>query len=273
MLDTSTVDRVIADAMNCVNEAFDYNFSCENTILRLYTTENALELFEVFILKYRFKHEKVDEDYFQNTDREAFAYGKLEEKDINGILIKAKDDLTVGELFHTMIHELCHIYFRREEIEGGHFYEQYCLEPFTTGNVDENILNGYEIWMEFIAEYYAMQLAPEFDYYNYMYDYVEQIEESFKNVQIGDPSVKYSLSFWLAAIMDTKEARCDGWARIEEILSEIEFPFVSLAKQIYEHIQDDIAYKITSDFIYEIGACYMDGILKIRFTAISKIGT
>ena len=273
MLDTCTVDKVITDAMNCVNEAFDYNFSCENTILRLYTTENAVELFEAFILKYRFKHEKVDEEYFQNTDGEAFAYGKLEEKDINGILIKAKDDLTVGELFHTMIHELCHIYFRREEIEGGHFYEQYCLDSVTTGNVDENILYGYEIWMEFIAEYYVMQLAPEFDYYNYMYDYIEQIEESFKNVQIGDPSVKYSLSFWLAAIMDTKEARCDGWARIEEIISEIEFPFVSLAKQIYEHIQNDVAYKITPDFIYEIGACYMDGILKSRLTALSNSGT
>lgn len=53
--------------------------------------------------------------------------------------------------------------------------------------------------------------------------------------------------------MDTKEARYDGWNRIEKILIDIKFPFISLTRQIYEHMQNTASYKIMSGFICELG--------------------
>ena len=124
-----------------------------------------------------------------------------------------------------------------------------------------NIMNGCEIWMEHIAKYYAMQIALKFNYYNFIYDYVEQMEEIIKNIRVRDTLVKYCLSFWLAEIMDTKEARNDGWYSIEKMQIEIDFPFVSLTKQIYEYMQIAAFYKITPGFICELGVSYLDGIL------------
>lgn len=66
-------------------------------------------------------------------------------------------DYKPGELKHTLLHELAHIYCVHNELNGKNFYDRYCNETAPTVEEDGVINAGFAIWRECIAEIIAIE--------------------------------------------------------------------------------------------------------------------
>lgn len=81
--------------------------------------------------------------YFESIAASVF----VEEK--YGIMIRFDLKWSSYEYFRTFLHELSHIFCTVNEIEGGGFYNKYCLGS----GIDDGVINaGYTIWREAIAD-------------------------------------------------------------------------------------------------------------------------
>ncbi|MCM1269871.1 MAG: hypothetical protein NC122_00265 [Faecalibacterium sp.] len=248
--------QILYDAMVCFNEKMKFNISPDNTVLAFFTPDNGIEVYETFCQQYFpnwLNEDYMTEGYFESFAASAFVGEKY------GILIRLDLDMTAAEWFEIFLHEISHIYCSVNEIDGGYFFDRFCNG---SKGVEDGIMNaGYAIWREAIADIMAHELNP----YSGMYivQYVKpHVDELYRSLSYKNPDSKKAMSLILAYLMLTNEIRqSENWQQAEiQIRKVMKFDdemIYRIVELVYENLRKSEYWRITSDFIMNIGEAYL----------------
>jgi hypothetical protein len=164
-----------------------------------------------------------------------------------------------------IIHELMHIFCAKLEIDGAHFVDVYGSgttpnNPSMTASekiYDGFLVAGYTVWSEFIAQYYALKHAEVNQ------PTVAQVSDHVNDLlysvgRMDAKGNKYAMSFACARLLTCSDA--------EETVSMLKEPddemplkqraFLSCLFLLHEHLQAEKPWKITEEFIADLGIRY-----------------
>ena len=171
----------------------------------------------------------------------------------SAVLIKINYKLEKHNLRRIFFHELTHIYCGKTEIDGVHFIDVYGSgHTFDLDPVDkeyDGIINaGYRVWSEFIAEYYAEKMTG---IYKYTFtDISDFVSELLEEIVIDNSESKVDFAMMSAYILNCTDIR--------EVLNlDFDMGLVDCLRFLYDHVQSDRPWKITEEFIYELGCKYI----------------
>ena len=68
------------------------------------------------------------------------------------MLIREDINFTLGGVLQMFLHEISHLYCTKNEIDGGGFFDKYCMG---SGPEDGMMNAGYAIWREAVADIMA----------------------------------------------------------------------------------------------------------------------
>lgn len=140
------ITQILLEAMESFNDVLDFNISLNNTAIAFFTPQNGVEIYECFCnenFPNRVHDNYKSDGYFESMPASAFVDEKY------GILIRSDLKWSSYEYFRAFLHEISHIFWTVNEIEGGGFYDKYCQGS----GIEDGIINaGYTVWREVIAD-------------------------------------------------------------------------------------------------------------------------
>lgn len=158
-MNNKTVEKEYEDMLSkacmLINRRFGTDFTPDKLIIRYFTSDNGVEKYNE--IKELFPPETdYDNEIFQSEEyyNEIFARALISD-DHDGLLIRTDLDFSEDEVIFSLTHELAHCFCTRNEIESGHFFEEYCLGEYSEENGYINV--GYAIWRETIADVIAFE--------------------------------------------------------------------------------------------------------------------
>lgn len=190
---------------------------------------------------------------------ESFAASAFVGEQYYGILIRSDLDFPLAELFRIFLHEISHIYCTVNEINGGHFFDRYCHCDDIT---EDGIMNaGYAIWREAIADIMAQRANPYGGHYTLKY-VKPYVEELYNQLSYHNPESKKAMSLIIAYLMVSDEVVKSGnWicaeAKIRKVDSFDDELMYGILKSVYINLSKEQYWKITPDYIYELGERYI----------------
>lgn len=246
---------ILYSAMERFNDVLDFDISAENTIIAFFTPRNAIKVYECFCNE-NFP-DKLDEDYtasgyFENIAASAFVGEKY------GIMIRSDLKWSSYEYFRMFLHEISHIFCTVNEIDGGGFYNKYCLGS----GVDDGIINaGYAIWRETIADITADVVYSDQAMIS-LRDVKSDVTRLYDLILPYNPDSKKCMSLLIAYLMISSEvAGTRGWETAERAIREtINFRdeyIYRIAQMVFENLHDGPFWTITPEFIIDLGNTYL----------------
>ena len=190
-------------------------------------------------------------------------------KEKSAVLVCSDYRATDEEWRMLFFHEFMHIFCAKTEMVGDHFIDIY--GSGTTPDVDPDnkiydgyITAGYKVWSEFIAQYYALSKACN-DSYDFpdVADFVNELlsEVSVATNELSSSSFAMACSYLLT---------CDDVGEILNPPSELndsadKAPYekenrsalLNCLSYLYEHLQNEKPWKISEDFIENLGGKYI----------------
>lgn len=187
-------------------------------------------------------------------------------RDKSAMVLRAEYRIDEHNLRRIVFHELMHIYCAKTEIDGEHFIDVFgsghTPDPDPEDKVYDGHLNaGYFVWNEFIAEYAAtMIMSPV------KHSFAEAAPAVFgllDEIVIGNEESKYSFAMMSAYVLSCSDA--------EDILEDMSFivpdnipngertitVLQNCLCYLYEKVQSENPYKITEEFIADLGSLYI----------------
>lgn len=249
--------KIVYDAMQCFNERMNFNILPNNTVLAFFTPDNGIEVYEAFCSKYF--PDWLQEDYMADGYFEDIAASAFIGEQYYGMLIRLDLEFPETELFQIFIHEISHIYCTVNEIDGGYFFDKYCHCDDVT---EDGIMNaGYAIWREAIADIMAQRVNPYGGYYTLKYVKL-YVNEMYRHLSYINPESKKAMSLIIAYLMVSDEiVKAKDWnkaeAKIRRVISFDNEMIFRILKLVYINLSNESYWKITPDFIYELGEKYL----------------
>ncbi len=249
------------------NDALGSDISQDNTVLAFFTPANGITMYESFCERYFPK--SLAEKYKVKGYFEGFAAQAFVEGDLNGVLIRSDPPFADEEWDRIFLHEISHIYCTRNEIEGGCFFDRFCMGE---GLADGAINSGYAIWREAIADIMADTVANEYTQFN-IWDIQDNVQYLYDQMEIENPDSKKIMSVILSQIMLCHEvAGTEQWEEAEAAIKDaLFFPesnMMDLLKLVFDNLHRDPFWKISVEFIMDLGDLYMAVLTRKRFRGI-----
>ena len=194
-----------------------------------------------------------EEGYFASIGAQAFVNNSK-----YGVLINENIDFTLGEVFQTFLHEISHLYCTRNEVEGGNFFDKYCMG---SGPEDGMINAGYAIWREAVADIMADSVIS--DYATLTLNQVKPIVNEYYQMLVPkNLGAKKAMSLIIVYVMISSEvAGVTQWELAEKAIAEtIQIEnrlLLSILKQVFEQLHSGCFWKITREFIITLGETYL----------------
>jgi hypothetical protein len=163
-------------------------------------------------------------------------------------------------------HELMHIFCAKLEVDGEHF-----VDVYGSGTTPENpnmtaaektydgfLVAGHIVWSEFIAQYYTWKhTETQHPTVSQVSGYINDLLYSVGRIDANGS--KYALSFACARLLTCTDT--------EETISMLNEPddempieqqaFLSCLILLYEHLQAEKPWKISEEFIADLGIRYL----------------
>ena len=258
-MNSDTVYAALDEAICAFQDVLDADFDRQNIVILLFDESNKRETFEAFCKEYfpyRLSDPYREEGYF---DFLASAFVGKENGGIDGILVRTDVDYKPGELKHTLLHELAHIYCVHNELEGKDFYDLYCSGTAPTAEEDGLINAGYAIWRECIAELIAIELNDAY-YITSLSGKKKYLSSLVEN--IDSDNGKLYMSMILTAVMTSREVEsAKEWTSAEKSIARLnlfeEPMFHDMFKRVFEQLRNGFC-EISYDFIFAIGSIYLN---------------
>lgn len=116
--------ELFIQAVNLFNETMgeEYKVGDDGIMLRFFTPDNGIEIYEDFCSTYFPHHLKEDykrREKFENISAEAFS-----SEHHDGVMVRADLPFPELELIQIYVHEVAHIYCTHNEIGGENFYQK-----------------------------------------------------------------------------------------------------------------------------------------------------
>lgn len=190
---------VFYGALDFFNEAMDSGITRDNTFLAFFTPDDGPEVYE------RFCRERFPKDLRENYMAEgyfsSFAARAFVGEGIYGVMVRADIDFPLPELRRVFLHEISHLFCCGNEIEGGGFFDRYCMG---CGEEDGMMNAGYAIWLEAVADIMADSVLSEYAELA-LADVRDEIGRLYCRLSPKNPDSKKCMSLIIAYTMLTKE--------------------------------------------------------------------
>ncbi len=244
-------------ALEIFNDRLDSDISKDNVVQGFFNSENGVEVYERFCqthFPYMLNETNYKEaDYFDSIGAQAFVGDSK-----YGVLINENIDFTLGDVFQTFQHENSHLYCTRNEIEGGNFFDKYCMG---SGPEDGMMNAGYAIWREAVADIMADSVIS--DYATLTLNQVESVVQEYYQMLVPkNPGAKKAMSLIIVYVMISSEvASVTQWELAEkEIVDTIQIEdrlLLSVLKQVFEQLHSGCFWEIVPEFIMTLGETYL----------------
>lgn len=244
------------EALDMFNECLDSDISKENVLLAFFTPENGVAVYESFcrdhfpkLLEEPYK----EEGYFESFGAQAFVNDTE-----YGVLIREDIDLTLGGVLQMFLHEISHLYCTKNEIEGGGFFDKYCMG---SGPEDGMINAGYAIWREAVADIMADSIISE--YATTTLSAIKKfVKEYYGEISPANPASKKAMSLIIVYIMISREvASTKDWNEANRAIKRsirIDEPLLeAMLKQVFDQLHRSPFWEITPEFIMTLGETYV----------------
>lgn len=251
------------DSLDIFNDALDSGITRENTVLAFFTPDNGLAVYEQFCRKYFPKH--LDEDYraegyFQSFAAQAFAGGGR-----YGVMVRADMDIPLPELHRIFLHEISHLFCWENEIEGGGFFDRYCMG---SGAEDGMMNAGYAIWREAVADIMADSILSEYASLT-LADIREEAGRLYRLLSPAEPESKKCMALIIVYVMITKEVGgAAEWDKAEAGLKRhlrLDDPLLyAILKMVFDNLHRSPFRSITPEFIMGLGETYLS-LLSVKY--------
>jgi len=258
-------NQLFQEALAIFNNKMGTDFSSQNIMLCICKPNKFNSIRKQFIKEFSFEISDNNDNSADTTLAEAFVYGINNNLPVSGIIIVERDKGTDAyEIMHTFLHELSHIFCVKNEIPSGHFYDDYCSD--TSLSAENKIENGYynagyAIWRELVAELLSYSiLSPE----PFGIDSVTA-DSDYYNTNIGPYNLlsKTITSDLLVSLLLTEEAAMCSLGEFVRIVDNSPLSFVEeLLKIVMLQLYKEQFYKITSEFIFDLGVAYITMLAK-----------
>jgi len=185
----------------------------------------------------------------------------------SAVVVCINHKLSEQELRSIMFHELMHIYCVKTEIDGEHFIDIYgtghTKEKYREDKLYDGYLNsGYQVWTEFIAQYYALTKTEEepFSFFfasDYIIGNLSEVHSKIKD----DVEVLFAMACaYLLACTDFDDMRI-AMREPNFIFSddapcgkETRETLVDCVELLCKQLQKEKPWKINEEFISTVGA-------------------
>jgi len=242
------IQKIFKAALDSINDAFEPELKTEHIILYPYVSEDAKMQYWDFTKKNGFEYESGYDPC--SAYGSAYLHGN---NDIDGIMIRVDDWIPEDKIYHTLLHELAHIYITRNEIDGGHFQSKYCEK---TGNTmrENTVYCGYSIWREIAAETVAMSLDPAPSYS--IHKYLTELKAYSSQIKPNDQKGKIIIEDVILTILFSDEARLSDESLIR-LLREEGFKFIETALLCIDKVKEPEFWIIDEEFAYILGFTFL----------------
>ena len=244
---TRKLKALFFDALNLFNDCLEF-----------FTPSNGVEVYERFCIAHfpaYLSEPYKDQGYFEGFAAQAF----LNEKEY-GVLIRADLDLPVDEVFEILTHEIAHLFCARNEIDGGNFFEKYCMGS----GPEDGIMNaGYAVWRETIADIVADNVLTDYAHISLADKSIkEKLDILYSMLSPDDPNSKKAMSLIIGHVMLSKQvAPTYNWPEAERAIREtiqINDAFLfCIFEMVFRHLHKERLWEITPDFIMTLGDLYL----------------
>ena len=245
------------EALDMFNDCLDSDISKGNLVLDYFNPENGVAVYERFCQEHfpnMLEETNYKEPgYFASVGAQAFVSDSE-----YGVLINERIDFTLAEVLQTFLHEISHLYCTRNEIEGGNFFDKYCMG---SGPEDGMMNAGYAIWREAVADILADSVIS--DYTTITLNQVKPIVKEYYQMLIpSNNRTKKAMSLIIVYIMISNEvASVTQWELAEKEIAKViqieDRLLLSILKQVFEQLHSGCFWEITPDFIIKLGETYL----------------
>lgn len=254
---------IFFDALDFFNETLDSGITRDNTILAFFTPDNGLEVYEQFCRKYFPKH--LDENYTADGYFQSFAAQAFVGKECYGVMIRADIDFRLPELHRIFLHEISHLFCCENEIEGGGFFDRYCMGS----GVEDGMMNaGYAIWREAVADIMADSVLSEYTDLT-LEEVREEVGRLYHLLSPANPYSKKCMTLIIVYVVATREVGgAAEWAFAETDLKKHlgldDQTLYAILKMTFDNLHQSPFWSITPEFIMELGEAYLS-LLSLKF--------
>lgn len=251
-------NQIFQEALKLFNNEMGTDFSTDNIMLCICKQNDFDSKRTQFIEEFSFNTDKSNSATV--TLAEAFAYGYDNGNPISGIIFVDYPEITDAyEIMHAFLHELSHIYCTKNEVQNGHFYDDYCSDTSSTSDisVENGYYNaGYAIWRELAAEIMSYSILPSIPYG--IESVIQNYEFYEENITPFSFSSKIATSDLLTKIAFTEEAATLSTEELLEIVRKSPLSFIDKTLGlVMPQLNQEPFYKITSEFIFDLGVTYI----------------
>lgn len=238
------------------NDSLDSDISKENVLLEFFTPANGIAIYENFC-RAHFPN-MIEEAYREKGFFESFGAQAFVSEKGYGVLIREDIDFTLGEVLQMFLHEISHLYCSKNEIEGGNFFDKYCMG---SGAEDGMMNAGYAIWRETVADIMADSIISE--YATISLASVRDIAKEYYNeLSSANPNSKKAMSLIIVYMMISREvAATMDWEKANRSIKrtiKIDDPLLeAMLKQVFEQLHHNPFWKITPEFVMTLGETYV----------------
>ena len=244
------------EALEMFNDCLGSDISEKNVVLEFFTPSTGVEVYERFCTQHfpnMLEEAYTEEDYFEAFGAQAFL-----NEDEYGVLIREDIDFSLDELLQMFLHEISHLYCSRNEIDGGNFFDKYCMG---SGAEDGMMNAGYAIWREAVADILADSIISEYATITLasVNDIVKEYYEALSPQKVES---KKAMSLIIVYIMISKEvASTVEWNKAEKAIKNTipidDSLLMAILKQVFDQLHREPFWRITPDFVMSLGETYL----------------
>ena len=244
------------ESLDMFNDCLDSDISEENVVLEFFTPSTGLEVYERFCKKHFPK--MLEEDYTEDGYFESFGAQAFLNEDEYGVLIREDIDFTLDDLIRMFLHEISHLYCSRNEVDGGNFFDKYCMGS----GVGDGMMNaGYAIWREAVADILADSIISEYATIT-LASVNDIVKKYYGAISRENPGSKRAMSLIIVYIMISKEvASTTDWIVAEKAIRKTitidDSLLVAILKQVFDQLHREPFWRITPEFVMSLGETYL----------------
>jgi hypothetical protein len=210
----------------------------------------------------------INESQYRDLEENVFA-NALIGRDKSVVIVRSDARMRKSDFEIAIWHEFMHIFCAKAEIDGEHFIDIYGTGtmPDLEDKDYEGIMSaGHVVWSEFIAQYYALQemCKDSFRFADIKASVREFLNEvTNDNIVAAKPIFAQLCAYWLNSSngkeamlkLDTPGFFIDSSSPYGDGLKEALYNCLVL---LYNKTCDEKPWKITAEFIEELGDRYLD---------------
>lgn len=270
----------LSEMQSCAADTLDYfiqvmpdvPFGADDIHIEFTTKSKMVERFKALCAQYA-PDRQINEHHEYALEHNNFGNAIIG-RGKSAMLLKTDYKISKHDLQRCVFHELMHIYCGKTEMDGEHFIDIFrsghTPDPDPEDRTYDGYLNaGHFIWSEFIAEYAAiMKTAPTKHTFT---DIAQSVFGLLDEIYFKNEESKYSCAMMCAYIVSCADIdnvferfTNPGFILPDDEPDGIESmtALQSCLFYLYEHIQGEKPYKITEEFIAELGKRYVGFLLK-----------